>query len=186
MAGFTPQKRAERIALLNQIADSLFSDGVLDEASILLRRSRIALSVDAYIALNDAYKDLRIEDGHFTEEPKIAALHAITIARVQPFRPLAPNAVATTAEARCNEIFALAAANVILGTTINPIHQNFILRLLDVISQTSCETVEPVIVDAGLQILPPEGGYRLAVLSTDQLSINSLITIFELISGKYD
>jgi catechol 2,3-dioxygenase-like lactoylglutathione lyase family enzyme len=63
---------------------------------------------------------------------------------------------------------------------------DFWLRLLDIISASSCETIEPYIVDKKLEIRRPLEDYHLSVLERDKPIINSLISIFELLSKKGD
>jgi hypothetical protein len=81
--------------------------GSIPKDRVTLAEHRIPLIADAYFLLNRAYKDWRISDGHFTERPKIAALQAIVIARLQPFFPSEyPVDEADIGIVKCNEIYA--------------------------------------------------------------------------------
>ena len=130
-------------------------------------------------------------DGHFTEFPKIAALQCVTISRFQPFFPLKhPVDDSNIALAKCNEILAFTYAMGILETTFVPDTPQkivFWLRVLDVITETSAQTIEAYTVDRELGINRPLGEYEHSITTIhddDKLAINSLICIFELISGK--
>lgn len=183
----SPQTIADRIRLLTEIARDLLNRGILPEGRLILREARIALAVRGYFLLNRAYKDWRIPDGHFTERPKIAALQCTTIARLQPFLPINPLNAVDVAEARCNEILACTYALSILEVEFKPNTPekiDFFLRLLDIISKATVETIEPFLVDVNHQIERPLDEYTLAIHSGDKLVINSLISIFELISTK--
>jgi hypothetical protein len=93
----------------------------------------------------------------------------------------------TTAEARCNEIFALTYALAILERTFLPDtseKRDFWLRLLDIIAEADIETLEPYVVDIDMGCTRPLDEYTLVIHKDDKLVINSLISIFELISDK--
>ena len=180
----TPEKISERAEFFRDVADALFEDGVFDDR-VVLRGARIPVAVQGYFLLNDAYKDWRIEDGHRTEDPKIAALQCVAIATFQPLRPIDPTDARTTAEARCNELFALAVAAATLGIDIDASPENFHLRLLDVLSACRSETLEAYRVDRAAEIIRPLDKYRLTIHDSDKLAINALITIFELMSGHH-
>jgi hypothetical protein len=106
-----------------------------------------------YFILNACYKSWRIEEGHYTQEPKIAALQCMAIKTFEPFRPVNPTDVRTVAEARSNEIYALACAAAILEIKIDAhVKSDFYLRLLDVLSCCISETLEPYVVDVDLHI----------------------------------
>jgi hypothetical protein len=78
----------------------------------------------------------------------------------------------------------------ILGKTFNPNTPekiDFWLRILDVISDSSCETLEPYIVNEKMGIRQSLKDYETSIksiLEKDKLSINALICVFELISDK--
>jgi hypothetical protein len=179
---------AERATFLRDIANDLFAGGVFDEKKILLRGGRLPLLAQAYFILNECYKNWRIAPGHFTEIPKIAALQSLAILTLEPFRPIDNTNVVTVAEARCNEIFALAAAGAVLGFPINPdvsVKRDFWLRLLDILSSAQCQTLEPFRVDANMQLLLSMEHYYRTVNELDKPIINCLICIFELLSDKF-
>lgn len=145
------------------------------------------LLANAYFLLNQAYKAWRIEDDHNTERPKIASLLCLAIATFPPFRPIVATDVRTTAEARANEIFAVACACATLGVTFDLDDQHkvdFWLRLLDILSEYRSETLEPYLVDVNLEARRPLGSYELALHERDKSAINQLVTIFEVLSGK--
>jgi hypothetical protein len=184
---FSESDISERIALLTDIAHSLVESGVISEKTIVLREGRIPPMVRGYFLLNAAYKDWRISERHHTEKPKIAALQATVISSFQPFKPLNPADTRTLAEARCNEIYAMAYALSILEVDFQPdslAKQDFFLRVLEIISQSDVQTIEPFIQDVNLQITKKLESYTLSILPVDKLPINSLISIFELISEK--
>jgi hypothetical protein len=88
----------------------------------------------------------------------------------------------SVAEARCNEIFALAAATAALGIKIADLqaknHDRW-LRMLDILSRSECETIEPVIIDVNSSIDRDVEDYNIQILERDYQTIDSLITIFE-------
>lgn len=177
---------SERIKLLADIARSLQTAGVIPN-SVILRENRITPMVRGYYLLNKAYKDWRIHADHNTEKPKIGALMAVTINRFQPFLPSNPANVQTTAEARCNEIYALTYALSIIEKPLQPNTPeklDFWHRLLEIITGSSVVTLEPYFQDMKFQTTRPLHQYTLAIQPQDKLSINSLISIFELISEK--
>jgi hypothetical protein len=178
---------SERSNLLREIAQLMLDSGVLPPDRIILRQGRIPLLTRGYFLLNRAYKDWRIPDGHFTERPKIAAIQCMAIARFEPFTPVFPNNAVNIAEYRCNEIFACSYAMGILGKSFvpnTPEKIDFWLRLLDVISEATVETLEPYIVDVNHEIKRPLAEYTMPIHPADKLVLNSLISIFELISDK--
>lgn len=189
MAGFyvTDDEISARADLLANIAKGLFVDGIFPADRIVLREARIPYLTRGYFLLNKAYKQWRISDGHNTEFPKIAALQAATIIRFQPFRPLHIGDARSTAEARCNEIFALTYALSILECSFlpnTPQKRDFWLRLLDILAEADIETLEPYVVDIDMECVRPLDEYTLAIHKDDKLVVNSLISIFELISDK--
>ncbi len=137
--------------------------------------------------MNKAYKDWRIHEGHNTEKPKIGALMAVVINRFQPFLPLNTSNILTTAEGRCNEIYALTYALSIIEKPFlpdTPERLDFWHRVLEIITGSSAGTLEPYFQDVRFQIPRPLEQYTIAIHPQDKLSINSLISIFELISNK--
>ena len=181
------QEIADRAALLTDMAHGLLKDGTLPTDRVILRPGRIPYLTGGYFLLNLAYKQWRIPIGHYTEIPKIAALQTAAIMRFQPFRPVDPSNVQTTAEARCNEIFACAYALGIIErqfTPNTPEKADFWLRLLDIASEANIETLEPYIVDINYDCVRPLQDYTLVVHKDDKLILNALISIFELISEK--
>lgn len=179
---------AERITFFQQIADEAVSGGVFPEDKIILRGKRIPLMVDAYFILNSCYKSWRIQQGHNTEVPKIAALQSLAIMTFQPFRALTPHDVTSVAEARCNEMYALNCAAAILGVPIEPsvsVKRDFWLRLMDVLSEAQCHTLELFRTDVNYDIKRPRSDYYRTILDFDKPTINSLICIFELLGDKF-
>jgi hypothetical protein len=165
---------SERIGLLTDIGRALHTAGIIPN-TVILREARITPMVRGYFLLNKAYKDWRIHDSHNTEKPKIAALTCCVIGRFQPFLPTDPANAKSRAEARCNEIFAL---------TLFRRVRHFWLRLLDIIAGASVVTLEPYFQDIRLEIKRPLDQYTVAIQPQDKLAINSLISIFEMISAK--
>lgn len=189
MSGFYVSETdiSERARLLADIAKGLLTDGILPDDRVVLREARIPYLARGYFLLNKAYKQWRISDGHYTELPKIAALQAATIIRFQPSRPLHVGEANSTGEARCNEIFACAYALAILECQFLPDtleKRDFWLRLLDILSEADIETLEPYVADIDMKCVRPLEEYILAIHKNDKLVINSLISIFELISYK--
>lgn len=184
---FSETKISERIEFLLNIAQELIQRGILPDDRLVLHEGRVRLAVESYFLLNKAYKSWRINSGHHTEKPKIAALQSTTIARIQPFIPTNPANAETLAEARCNEIFALTYALAILEKDLNPDtppKKDLTLRLLDIISASEVEAIEPYIQDINMEIKRNLDQYTLAIPPSDKHKIDSLITIFELISAK--
>ena len=177
---------SERIVLLTDIAKALQSAGIIPD-TVILREARLAPMVRGYFLLNKAYKDWRIHSTHYTEKPKIAALTCLVIGRFQPFLPVSPANVQTRAEARSNEIYALTYALSVIEqsfTPDTPEKMDFWLRLLDIIAGSSVVTLEPYFQDIRLQIHRPLEQYTVAIQPQDRLAINSLVSIFEMISPK--
>ncbi len=177
---------AERADLLCEVARELLANGTLPADRVVLREPRIHMLTQGYFLLNKAYKDWRIPAGHANEKVRIAALKAIVIARFQPFMPLDPASATDLAEARCNEIFALACALGMLGcklTLDSPGKIDLWLRVLDILAASSAETLGPFIADMNRHKPRPLEDYALALHDHDKLAINSLISIFELISA---
>jgi hypothetical protein len=183
---------SERTDLLLEHARELLNSDVIPKDRVDLAEHRIPLIADGYFLLNQAYKEWRMPGGHFTELPKIAALQSIVIARLQPFFPIKyPVDEADIGVIKCNEIFAFSYGMGILERSFTAnTHEkiDFWLRVLDVVTSSSCETIEPYIVDRKLQIRRPLGEYASinSVLERDRPVLNSLICIFELLSGKGD
>jgi hypothetical protein len=73
-------------------------------------------------------------------------------------------------------------------TPDTPERIDFWLRLLDIVTSSSCETIEPYIVDKKLEITKALNEYASInkVLEYDRPALNSLICIFELLSEKGD
>jgi len=181
---FSPERIGERVALIRDIADDALKSGLLPADKIVLRGIRIPLLVSGYFLLNAAYKKWRIKEGHYTEPPKIAALTCLSIMTFVPFRPLDPDNVTTITEARCNEIFALECASVLVGVPIQAGRENTYRRVLDILAECRSETLEAYRVDQNMQVARPLPDYDLAILPADHFKINSMITILECLSGK--
>jgi len=180
---------AERADLLCDVARELLDNGTLPADRIVLREPRIHILTQGYFLLNKAYKDWRIPPGHSNEKVRIAALKAIAIARFQPFMPLDPASATDLVEARCNEIFALVYALGMLGCKLaldNPGKVDLWLRVLDIIAASTVETLGPFIADINRHTRRPLEEYALTLHDQDKLAINSLISIFELISNRPD
>lgn len=187
----TDQTIAERTALLLDHARDLLFSGAIPEACVVFAEHRIKLIAEGYFLLNKAYKEWRMPDGHHTELPKIAALQCATIFRLQPFFPMDfPVNDPIVGIVKCNEIFACSYALGILGKSLYPTTPqklDFWLRLLDMISQSTAETLTPYIEDKKLGINRHLDDYRHSIASVnerDKAGINGLICIFELISDK--
>jgi hypothetical protein len=179
----------ERIGILREIAQALLVSGTLPADRLMLRDGRIPLLAQGYFLLNKAYKDWRIPAGQSNERVRIAALQAMTIARFQPFMPLAPNDARDPAEARCNEIFALTYALGMLKCNLRVTgldHGDFWLRVLDIIAAARVETLDPFIADIDRKVTRPLADYALVIHPHDKPMINSLISIFELIVAPTD
>jgi hypothetical protein len=180
---------ARRTALLLDIARELMDSGTLPTHRIILRQARIRLLTEGYFLLNKAYKDWRLPEGHSNEKIRIAALQAIVIVRFQPFVPIDPTDARDLTEARCNEIFALVYALVMIEARVAlgaPEKTDFWLRILDILADASVETLEPFIADINRGMMRPLGDYTLVIHRHDRLAINSLISIFELIASMRD
>ena len=183
------RREAERVDLLVEIARDLQSNGTLPEPNIILNEARVRLATKAYFVLNDAYHRWRIEPGHNTQPPKIAAMQALCIIRVQPFRVLYPDNATTIAEARPNEIFALAIAMAILKIDMQDSGDektNQRLRILELLCAYECDSFEAVIEDANYRFHRERKDYNCNILDVDKPKIDSLITIFELMAEVAD
>lgn len=207
MAEFYASERtiSERAALLLEHARELLTSGVIPDNKVILRENRIRLIAEGYFLFNEFYKNWRISDGHFTERPKIAAIQSIVINRLQPFIPISASGHLINTEEievsntnleevlyviKCNEIFACSYSLGILEKKLfpdTPAKRDFWLRLLDVITTSSCQTLEPYITDKEYQIERNLTEYRSSELKphqADRPALNSLICIFELLSKK--
>ena len=74
-----------------------------------------------------------------------------------------------------------------LGITFdleNPEKIDFWLRLLDTLSESYSETLEPYRVDLNLERQRPLCEYQLELNPKDKAAINHLVTVFELLCGK--
>lgn len=181
----------QRSDLLLNHAKDLLNSGVLPSDKVDLRDYRLKHIAEGYFLLNKAYKGWRISDGHRTEPPKIAALQCVTISRYQPFFPLhTPVDEADPALAKPNEIFAFSYALGILDVSFDantPEKVDFWLRILDVISSCSAQTLEPYTTDINLAIYRDLSEYESTIKRVhpdDHPAINALISIFELMSDK--
>jgi hypothetical protein len=104
--------------------------------------------------------------------------------RIEPFRLLEPDNALTIAESRPNEIFSVAVASAMLRINVGELTRERTdqwLRILDLLSSYTCETIELVIQNANYQIKREREEYRLDILEVDKPRIDSLITIFELL-----
>lgn len=181
----------ERTALLLSYAQELVANGTLPLDVVDMREGRFKNISEGYFLLNNAYKGWRIPDGHRTELPKIAALQCVTISRYQPFFPLVhPVDELDLVAAKPNEVFAALYALGILEINFKPDtleKQDFWLRLLDVISSTFSQTLEPYQQDKSFKIDQPFEYYLDLIKSIhqeDKPAISALICIFELMSKK--
>ena len=185
----TEKAIARRATLLRDVARELLESETLPPHRIILREPRIRLLTEGYFLLNKAYKDWRIPEGHSNEKIRIAALQALTITQFQPFVPVDPSDARDLAEARCNEIFALVYALAMMDVRIQLGATEKIdlwLRVLDILADATVETLEPFIADINRGVKRPLEDYTLAIHRQDRLVINSLISIFELISTMRD
>jgi hypothetical protein len=181
----------ERGKLLLSLARNLLSSGVIPQDAVELAEHRFPLISEGYFLLNKAYKGWRIHNGHYTERPKIAAIQTVVISRLQPFFPKKlPVDQTNVAVIKCNEILGFTYALGILERDFHPDSPqkiDFWLRVLDIISGSSAETIEPYIQDKKFQINRTLDSYEASmgtVNERDKPAINSLICIFELISDK--
>jgi hypothetical protein len=192
-SGTTAERVSQRAQLLLEHAKDMVSAGTLPADLVDMREYRFKNISEGYFLLNEAYKSWRISDGHNTERPKIAALQCVAIARYQPFFPLVhPVNEADPAAAKPNEMFALSYALGILEIDFvpnSPARRDFWLRLLDVISSASAQTLEGYSNDQTHQIDQPLENYvrqmrEKKIHPDDRAAISSLICIFELLSAK--
>jgi hypothetical protein len=179
---------SDRARYLITVAESLATEGILAASDgLILRRSRIPLLTRGYFLLNLAFKDWRIPDGHFTEKPKIAALTCVAIQQFEPFIPPDPANTVDLQQCRCNAIYAFACAMGILEKQFSPSNdqqRDLWLRILDIIHDSSAETLAPFIKDIDERVDRPLDQYALEMHPMDMLAVNSLISIFELLSNK--
>ncbi len=176
----------ERTAFVRSLAEDFYAN-VVPQDKVILRTAHIDLSIRGYFILSECFKKWRIKDSHNTEPAKIAALTACAIASFRPFRPLHLQNADTTVEARCNEMFAAYAASAIVGTNLDftsPGWKDFWFRVFDILETWDGETLEPYRVDVNHSIGRPLEVYFRTMHGRDQNSLNSLICIFELLSGK--
>jgi hypothetical protein len=182
-------RESERAGYYTQIAHDLQTLGVLPPERIYLRPERVKVAVRAYFILNEAYHKWRIEDGHNTLAPKIAALQCMCFVEIEPFGLLEPNNAQTIGEARANAIYALACACSILGVKANDVqgqNKDQWLRILDVLRMCRCDTIQMFIEDINMSIQKTFDEYDLKIVESDKFNINTLITIFELLSQRGD
>jgi hypothetical protein len=182
---------SDRAKLLLDHASELISDGIFPSDIVGIREHRFVNLAEGYFLLNHAYKSWRIKETHLTELPKIAALQCVVISRYQPFFPLVhPVNDADVFAIKPNEMFALSYALGILGVNFvpdTPVKEDFWLRLLDIISSSCAQTLEPYSMDKSHSIAQPLSYYEqkmTTVHADDKPAINTLISIFELMSKK--
>jgi hypothetical protein len=179
---------AGRANLLRSLAADLLASGELPRDLLDYRPNKFQQIMEGYFLLNQAYKDWRLPDGHFTERPKIAALQCVTVSRFQALFPLQdPVDESDVAVIKCNEILAFTFGMGILERTFNPNTEekmDFYLRVLDIITATRAQTIEAYRVDRDMGIMRPLGEYKTEIHPDDKPAIDSLICIFELLSEK--
>lgn len=175
----------ERQEFLTRIGQGLLKPSMGN--LVRFRLARMKTVTEAYFILNECYKAWRIAPGHFTEEPKIAAITCAAIQKIVPFVPQTPNMVTTVGEAKCNEIFALNCAAAIIGVPLGDggFKQDFWLRLLDILSDIECRTLDAFVTDINNQRQKPMEDYVRKLHRKDQLELNSLISIFEILCNKH-
>jgi hypothetical protein len=184
---FDAREASERADVLKEIADDLISSGRLPDDEIIFREKRIHLIVNAYFILNHAYKKWRIDDGHFTQNEKIAALFSVAIMTFKPFRPLDPEKVTTRAQLKANEIYALELASVIINASLRPnpdVSSNSMRRIMDILSGIYSQTLEAYVQDVNYQCAKKTTEYDLDFHESDKLPVDSLITIYELLPKR--
>lgn len=174
-----------RVAAFTQIAEDHVMLGIIPNAEIVLRLVRVRLAVKGYFILNRAYKRWKINASHLTQEEKIAALMCMSIATFKPFRPVDPNKVSSIGAAKANEIYSLACASSIIGARLKFnffSSSNMMFRIMDIMTASHSETLEPFIVDAELGIEKQISDYdTISIKDGDKMPLNALITIFELL-----
>jgi len=177
---------SEREGFLTSIGEELLRPSVHRGDLIVFRIGRMSLLTEAYFILNECYKSWRIKPGHFTEEPKIAALTCAAIMKIVPFRPQTMNMARTVGEFKCNEIYALNCAAAFLAVPLasTDFKDDFWLRLLDILSDVKCRTLDQFVADVNSGAKKDMSSYLGEIDPRDHLEINSLITIFELLSSK--
>lgn len=175
-------KRAPRLA---RIASDLIESGRFPSDKIEYRSDRVPYAVCGYFLLNGAFRDARIEDDHWTEKAKIAALTAVAFMTIPIFRPFKPEIATSRAEIWCNQLYALEMASFTLGVVVSEaIGRNAYERLLDVLGECDCQTLAPYTNDLDNKRDRDLADYRLTIHPGDWLKINSLITIFELVGER--
>jgi hypothetical protein len=182
----TLEERVEkRLPGLARLASDLASRGELPPDKIEYRGDRLPYAVCGYFLLNGAFRASRIEEGHWTEKAKIAALTAIAVVTIPVFRPLYGSAATSRAEVWCNQVFALEAASLTLSVPISEeISPSAHERLLDMLTDCECRTLGPYTDDLDNKRDRDLSEYRLTVDKADWLKVNSLITIFELVESR--
>jgi hypothetical protein len=170
----------KRAKFLRTIGDSIITKKVISDKNVIFKTNKIKLVTEGYFLLNEAYKKWRIKNNHNTQAPKIAALTCMAIGTFQPFVPTNPANAKTIQQARCNEIYALACASVIIGMPLLKDKKDIYFRLLDVLSKCDSETIQPYLLDKSLSNDRELKTYKFEIHETDKLQIDSLITIFEM------
>jgi hypothetical protein len=169
-----------RKKFLGDVANLLIKGGALADSEVVFLDNRMKLIAEAYFLLNEAYKTWRIEKNHNTQPPKIAALTCLAILELQPFLPKDPKNAKSIQQAYANEMFALACALAILGVPLKKTTDTY-LRLLDVLSECACETIQQYIVDRRANNDRELSTYKLRVNDKDKFAIDCLITVFEML-----
>lgn len=178
----------ERRDFLTRIGEELLKPSVYRGELIVFRIGRMKALTEAYFILNESYKAWRIVPGHNTEESKIAALTCAAIMKIVPFRPQTLIMAKTVGEYKCNEIYALNCAAAIVGVSLGldqDLKPDFWLRLLDILSDVKCHTLDGFVADINAGRQEPLESYVAEIDRRDHLEINTLITIFELLCGKH-
>jgi hypothetical protein len=178
----------ERKAFLTQTGEDMLKPAIGRGELIVFRMGRMKVLTEAYFILNESYKAWRIKPGHYTEESKIAALTCAAIMKILPFRPQTLNMAKTVGEYKCNEIYALNCAAVLLTTPIGSeedFKQDFWLRLLDILSDVRCRTLDKFVADINGGKQGAMETYVGEIHRGDHLEINCLISIFELLCNRH-
>jgi hypothetical protein len=178
---------SERQEFLTSIGEDLLKPSIQQGNLIVFRIGRMKVLTEAYFILNECYKAWRITPGHFTEDPKVAALTCAAIIKIVPYRPQTLNMAKTVGEFKCNEIYALNCASAILGIPLisDEFKEDFWLRLLEILSDIKCRTLDAFVNDVSAGQQKDLAFYVRDIDPEDYLGINSLITIFELLCSKH-
>lgn len=195
------KRRQDRFDLLCEVIPEFLSSGVLGSAEdreVFFDDVALHAAVDAYFLISEAYKAERLQPGHLTEPPKIAAISALVFADFKPVRVKDPaKPLQHPHSINANALLSLYWAAMVFDQKLSPLFQsNFgadslarYCRILRSIELTSIAAFKADIARGEVQpaydvLLDHDGTGHASPLS-DLPRIDTMILIFELMWDRH-